>query len=413
MKGTFLLVLSSAAALPCFHKEDPPSCMPPGVSLPPLENAQRLCHSIQLHYFDKTPYNGWDKQDHWKAFSHIIDGSNVCMNIRKAYPYCYWCTINEPRDYCETCVEPNWVDYSIDTPATCNELKELKDRGEKPATVDLCHRARYAAHSCPDVCWTQDPSHATIVMWLTQLSATLSLLGCGWIMRSLNRQHAQGGICMTQSLMAGMLFFDMMAAAAWLLSHKADGHSKHACTGQAFFLQWGMVSAGLYNATIVMSLVFQRVKGRFSHGLPLIVGLTLAILGFPSYGSNNLACHFAPGTGRIGLFVGIPVALVFLILAASLAAFTSRKQGEESRHLVFGLTALFYLSGLFWWALYYAKGSEHERAAFPLLLSVLSPLHGFGAFLILRKISAVPQKEIVLDMDEENTFCDASVREVI
>ena len=111
--------------------------------------------------------------------------------------------------------------------------------------------------------------------------------------------------------MASMSLVDILSSIAWIFSTAAVPYrevapyygakgSYETCVAQGFFLQFSFTSIMLnvsltiyYYCCIVLKWRRTQIKSivPYLHGLPYLIGLTLAFAGIPFYTQSALVCH--------------------------------------------------------------------------------------------------------------------------
>ncbi|CAB9502725.1 expressed unknown protein [Seminavis robusta] len=255
------------------------------------------------------------------------------------------------------------------------------------------------------------------LIWASRIAACFSLCGAIYVLYdSLSDPRARKTVY--HQLLAGMSSFDLMTAISWAFAtapindNRIEGAigNDATCTAQGFFIQLGFTS--IFYA---MSLAFyyflviacgwkefqlQRIL-LFLHGVPLLVGFTLAFAAIPEYDLIVYVCHLTPhsdGEGKLWaalVFMMIPLSIAIVsITACMILVYNSvRRRAGASRKYSFGIgnasklqqavfwQALFYVGAFYvtWptmFSVYLASVEENGPLRASLLIAFLAPLQG-------------------------------------
>jgi len=419
---------------------NPPTCSNPRSSEQKSSieyDIQETCYRLLWDYLYPQKVI-FDLSSHGRVLSAIHKNSNLCDAAQQVYHMCYWCDPkqkNLTEDFCPfNCSSPAQVfDQTINIDVTCHELIQLRNMGEWPASIDLCHRLQRVGHLCEDFCENFDPSFIRVLdpksmSILSRIASVLSFLGACFILwdgLSISRNRSN----VYHQLLNAMAVFDIVTAVAWFFarlpvpkeaSFYVEGAmgTKRTCRVQAFFVQLGFTSV-LYNVSLALYYVLviafswrerDLKKSRLLlHGCPLIVGLGLAFGGIPFYDWYVYGCHLLPppfgDQWKVLVFAVIPLGFsVFCVTVAMLFVYwTVRKNTRGSQRWSFGVGRQSMESRVFWQALLYTlsfyitwpiffsvyiastdytRGYDVERYALPAIVSFVAPLQGFTNFLV-------------------------------
>jgi len=379
----------------CFNYKNPPTCQ----SLPDSDDrvmeydVQGTCYTLLMyHLYPKDVV--FDLSLHGHALMGIHEDSKLCPAAQRAYHLCYWCNATQAestKDFCPfDCSSPKEVFHqTIDVDDVCQELTRLRDLGEWPSTTDLCHRLQQVGHLCADFCENLDPSFITIpnprsMAALSRIAALLSLLGSSFILWDVLSDFKNRSTVYHQ-LLGAMAIFDIITALAWMFarmpipeesSFYVEGAmgTKQTCKAQAFFVQLGFTSV-LYNVSLSFYYVLVivrswresdlRKKRGIIHGIPLTVGVGLAVAGTPYYHWYVYGCHLLPPPNgelwTVLVFAVIPLGFsVFSITVSMLIVFlTVRRNARASRKWSFGVGKTTLEAKVFWQAVLYVILLHH------------------------------------------------------
>jgi hypothetical protein len=297
------------------------------------------------------------------------------------------------------------------------------------------------------------------LIWASRVAAMLSFGGATYILyNSLSDEGARHSVY--HQLLVGMATFDLVTASSWAFatapinSNDIDGSKvlgasgtdgtckaqgckwycliclpsldmngklaptlcRRACQYRLVFIQLGFTSV-FYAMSLAFYyyLVIARGWKEFQlrkvllalHGLPLLVGFTLAFAAIPQYGLMVYVCHLEPpsafGNGQfwpILVFVVIPlsIAIVSITACMTLVYCKVRQQSATSKKWTLGIgsaskmeqvvfwQAFFYVFAFYvtWppmFAVYLASIDEKGPFGLTCLIAVLAPLQGFLNFL--------------------------------
>jgi hypothetical protein len=424
-------------AVGCFDEANPPSCeVAPDhvVDDALLPHAQDVCALLNYEYLLEIPQN---LTLHGDALSFIDQEDALCADVRQVYHLCYWCTPDVPDDYClfQTCKPPEEIDPSIDLEATCDEMNELFDWGQRPSTIDLCYRAEQAKHLCPVFCdlaqgkiaylGAQRTPQKRALVWMSRTGAILSFFGACYIVGDVLSQPQHRTTVYHQLLLA-MACFDMITATAWSLAtaplpkeeafyiEGAHG-TEESCRAQAFFVQLGFTSV-FYNLSLslyyVLVIVYSwrehslRKIRLLLHGCPVLLGVGLALGGLPFYDWIEYSCHLVPPPDepiwKVLVFAALPIGISIVTITCAMIrvywSVRSKSQASRKWSLAFGNTNRLE-QRVFWQALLYTLSFyvtwpivlsvyitsfdvKLDAYGFTLVVAFVAPLQGFNNFLV-------------------------------
>jgi len=407
-----------------------------------------------------------DVNRHQAALSGLRLDDERCGGVHQTYHRCWWCAaVNEdvlatiqphiPDSFCQfqDCSRPSAIpDERVNVTETCNVLRDLKEENIFPASVTMCHAAEQASYACPVFCdlpylGADTKLKKQALIWAARLSALLSLLGASYIIYDSlfdkkNRKNVY------HQLLAGMACFDVVTAFAWGWSTAAVPKDKFwiegaigndmTCKSQAFFVQLGFTSV-FYNVSLATYYLLVIVYAwrehalkevrHYLHGLPLAVGLVLAVSAIPVYDWFEYGCHLLPppdgdmlpilvfAVGPLGLAIaGIIVCMFTVYCKVRMQARTSRKwsfgvgSANTLETRVFYQSLWYVLSFLVTWpilfAMYLASVEINGPYALTLTIAFAAPLQGFNNFLVFirPKINAWRHKSIANTSGRSSSF---------
>lgn len=375
------------------------------------------------------------------AFAGLSEDDLECYAIQQAYHKCWWCARisarNEGRDvsnsFCrfEECNKPESEDPTVDLNATCIEMADTRDQQMWPATIDFCSRAEQAAHQCPSVFCdleylganTQAKKRALV--WMARVSSLLSFLGASYILKDIltDRKNRQ---TVYHRLLLGMATFDLVTALAWGFStaplpsdkfwvYGAVG-SMTTCKIQGFLVQLGFTSV-FYNLSLATYYVLVIVYAwketalnkinHWLHGIPIAIGVTLAIGALPFYDWFEYGCHVLPppqGSMKVVLiFAVVPIGFSILYITVCMGAmyWSVRSKAKASSKWAMGKSkgkantlqtqvfyqSMFYIASFFisWpilFAVYLASIDQNGPYGISITVAFLAPMQGFNNFLV-------------------------------
>eukprot|EP00567_Pseudictyota_dubia_P008441 CAMPEP_0197439474 /NCGR_PEP_ID=MMETSP1175-20131217/6205_1 /TAXON_ID=1003142 /ORGANISM="Triceratium dubium, Strain CCMP147" /LENGTH=1214 /DNA_ID=CAMNT_0042969395 /DNA_START=77 /DNA_END=3721 /DNA_ORIENTATION=- len=408
----------------------------------------------------------WNASRHVPYLRRIAANTTRCEQARRAYQHCFWCVEQQQREqnmhefvdlyslchggYCPDPKELVGVapgDPNIQ--ATCVELEAVKQYQESnsktafPASTDLCLRARLTGWECDnlfcdkgfiytketDVNYlgaTNDQEKAALV-WTSRASALLSFFGSSFILCTILRDQKKRKTMFHQLLIA-MAIFDVITALAWFMAtlpidrydpgyiYGAVGNSA-TCTMQGFFIQLGFTSI-FYNVSLALYYTLVISKGwrefqlqkiqMYMHGLPLLVGVGLALGGLPVYDWIDYACHiqpFDPNNGKTQLwpvlvFVVVPLGLSIMSITTSMglvyygvfrqaqaakkwsANSNSSRMKKEVFWQCLWYVLAFYVTWPIMFAVYLASIDIGGPYGLSVMVAFVAPLQGFSNFLV-------------------------------
>ncbi|CAB9502721.1 expressed unknown protein [Seminavis robusta] len=255
------------------------------------------------------------------------------------------------------------------------------------------------------------------LIWVSRIAACVSLCGAIYVLYdSLSDPRARKTVY--HQLLAGMSSFDLMTAISWAFAtapindNRIEGAigNDATCTAQGFFIQLGFTSifyamslAFYYYLVIACGWKeFQLQKILlFLHGVPLLVGFTLAFAAIPEYDLIVYVCHLKPHSKTEGklwpslVYVVVPlsIAIVSITTCMILVYNSVRARAGASRKWSFGIgksskmqqavfwQALFYVGAFYvtWptmFGVYLASIEEDGPLYVSLLIAFLAPLQG-------------------------------------
>jgi hypothetical protein len=428
--GALLVPELIAAQEGCFEAQ-PPSCEYNSTSKEEYSNisAQDVCFMLETNYLGENDNDLFNLSAHQALLSSIPADSETCRQAQLVYHECFWC---DATSFCIDlpCEEPppNVTENTTanTTEAFCNYFDNVLPPDEWPATRQLCNQAQQSLYKC-DYCTaylgadTQAKKKA--VVWTSRVAAFLSLFGASYILWDTLRIPKNRHNVYHQLLM-GMACFDVCTAVAWAFgtaplpagdeeewSHIFGARGTTAtCTAQAFFIQLGYTSV-FYNVSLTCYYVLVicyswselqlRRRRQWLHGIPLLVGIGLALGGIPIYGPFEYACHitiFAVPTYIICIFFAIPIGISIILITAGMLQvyFKVRRQSRATAR--YSMTSPNLERQVFWQCLSYVMAfyitwpiqftvyvgllDEVNRIGFTLLMAFVAPLQGFNNFLV-------------------------------
>jgi hypothetical protein len=371
-----------------------------------------------------------------------------CHQIEYDEHFCFigeWCktTTPIPEDYV---LEEEFRDLNISISGkSCEQVYDEWDkRWYNPYTLTGCYRDIFLHRQCPEVfckfqaddvdlnanyLGTSNDSQKRALIWMSRVSAILSFMGASYIMAKIATDPEKRKTVYYE-LLFSMAFFDVVTAVAWSfatapIDHTEAGHilgavgTKSTCTAQAFFVQLGFTSI-FYNVSLSIYYILVVVYGwkefqlkllqKYLLGIPLLVGLGLALTGLPVYHWIEYGCHlnslqFSGELWAILTLVVVPLSLSILFISGSMVyvymnvrqktrkalqwSLSSQNQ-ERMLQQVFWQCLLYSLAFYITWPILFSVylGSVEFDGPLGLSLTVafVMPLQGFTNWLVFIRI---------------------------
>jgi hypothetical protein len=315
--------------------------------------------------------NDADVYSHQASLNFLGINEDLCYGVQNVYHKCWWCArvhleeLNVTKvheDFCKfkTCEVPDVVDPDVNVTTTCTMLHEAYDNGWYPATIKFCRAAEQASHRCPVFCdqaylgADTEPKKRAIV-WMSRVSAFLSMIGACYILYDV-ASDKKARKTVYHQLLFGMASFDVVTALAWGFATAPIPKEKFwvygavgnegTCKTQAFFIQLGFTSV-FYNVSLavyyLLVIVYAwRERGlveirHYLHGIPIAVGVVLAVGGIPVYDWFEYGCHLLPppdgNMAAIWMFAVGPIGIsIFAIIGCmSTVYYKVRSQSRTSK----------------------------------------------------------------------------------
>ncbi|CAB9529192.1 expressed unknown protein [Seminavis robusta] len=257
------------------------------------------------------------------------------------------------------------------------------------------------------------------LVWFARIGAFFSLCGAIFVLYD-SLSDGQARKTVYHQLLAAMSCFDLMTAISWLFAtapidknYPIEGAigNEATCTAQGFFIQLGLTSV-FYAMALALYYYFVIARGwkefqlrkilPFLHGIPLLVGFTLAFAAIPEYDSMVYVCHLEPpssnGDGKLWpvlVYVVVPlsIAIVSITTCMILVYDSVRKRAGASRKWSFGVgnaskmqqavfwqaffyAAAFYITWPTMFGVYLASVDENGPLQGSLVIAFLAPLQG-------------------------------------
>jgi len=454
----------------CFDNENPPSC-DKKTDLETLEmtldEIDGYCSIILSHL--ALGFDRWAPEFHNTSLHQdvLLFGKDpeFCPKAQEAYPYCTNCydpsaigggsgggTFCITGDWCredaqipnDFVLESMFADLNMtaNPDITCNDTYRLwEERWYNPHTVDACYRDLWLHRQCPqnfcdfepldqvsrDYLGASTEAQKKALVWMSRASAILSFMGAAFVLYDIlsNRNYLKE---LYYELLAGMATFDIVTALAWLfatapIDEAAASHvygargTEQTCTAQAFFIQLGFTSI-FYNVSLAVYYVLVVAYGwkefqlkpyrSLMHGLPVLIGLGLALGGIPIYHWLEYGCHIQTWSDSEGnlwevlLFVVLPIGFSIAAITASMLVVYcnvrkhSRRAGKwrlsgkakaaTLERQVFWQCVSFALAFYITWpiviTIYLTSADVNGPLGLTITVAFVAPLQGFSNFLV-------------------------------
>ena len=431
----------------CFNASHPPSCERDEND---EETPEKVKAVVELWYMLGRPSK--DRSNHMSRLKLLRSTHPICPVFQDVYKYGYWCDDKYAQDETgelfdcgfttyEYCVGQEFTPFeeenTILIPYNGTDQKEFKEACRTfqdyyaqeifvLPTIDLCEDQQLYRKACPcvsednlaiaeDYLGADTTTKKRALVWVSRASAILSFLGAAYILWDVWKITV-GKVRVYHQLLIGMAIFDVVTAVAWSFAtfpiDDEDGYSivgaegtETTCRVQGFFIQFGLTSI-FYNVTLATYYWLIIAKGwketslrkvsPFLHGLPIVLGLTLALIGLPYYEGFDYACHLLPypqgDLWKVLLFVVCPIGcailLIFVTMFSSYLAMRSMPfDSSKLERLVFWQALFYCLSFCITWPIVlcvYVTGwdFEKEKYGFSIVVAFVAPLQGFNNCLV-------------------------------